>query len=195
MEIRDKQIILDLAFDHNGIFAENDTLILRQIQPSDKEDYLDMYRAKEEWQKLFARVPESAESLWEVFLDPDTLNTVIIRKADQKFCGFCGLQQYTKLAEPELSIELSKDCRHQGIGTQVLPMLMRRFSQITGTNAFISKVSKRNYASQGLMHKLGGILQVPETDTELDDKEEQAENFNVMLDYLIKHVLIFRFVV
>lgn len=209
MDIRDKQTILKKAFDSNGTYAENDTLLLRYARPSDKEAYSDIYRAKPEWGKLFQMAPQDvADSLWDGFLDTDTLNVIIVRKNDNKVCGYCGLQLYAVQEEPELSIELVEECRHQGIGTIALPMLMKRFSEISGAHTFISKVRSENIASLGLMRKLGGILQGSENELGLIANAEhllksldtdQLKEFRDMLsDFIAQYkdpIHVFRFVV
>lgn len=202
MDIRDNQAILNAAFDSNGTYAENDTILLRQICLDDKESYLDIFKTKPEWKMLFDIDPQSAsENLWNSFLEPDTLNTVIIRKKDNMFCGYCSIQQYAKSIEPELSIELVKSCQHQGIGTIALPLLMKRFSEITGIHTFITRVQSSNIASLGLMHKIGGILQESENKSELAAKAEQIsnaltadlfDNFGDILSELQESIQVFR---
>lgn len=156
--IRDGMKIRQEIFDENGVYAENDDILLRRIEKSDREFYLSMYRARSVWQELISN-PElgTEDMLWDVFNNPKTLNTVIIRKADGKFCGYCGLQEFTTQEAPELSIELVEEYQQQGIGTIVLPLLMKKFAEVTGTRQFISKVSSENIASQKLMRKLGAV--------------------------------------
>ena len=212
MSMRDGKQIREAAFSKDGIYAENDAILLREIRPSDREDYIGIYRVKGIWQKLFA-VPgvNPGEGLWESFVDPETLNTVIIRKSDGAFCGFCGLQQFETLEAPELSIELVPNCQHQGIGTMALPLLMKRFAEITGVREFISEVQFENAASQGLMRKLGGIpdgavpipgiseeilKEVENSDAPLmEGAEALAEEFGIAPRQLLSHVMVFRFTI
>lgn len=205
MDIRDKQFILKNAFAGNGTYAENDTILLRQIQESDKEPYLDIYREKDQWKKLFEMDAKIAsEVLWDAFLAADVLNTVIVRQTDNMICGFCGIQQYAELEEPELSLELVPACRHQGIGTMAIPMLMKRFSEITGTRAFISRVFDTNIASLGLVHKLGGVFLRTERDLEWEATANQVSNalnemqingFEDALDQFKESIHVFRHIV
>lgn len=210
MIVRNGNEVRKALFSTNGIYAQNDIILLRMVQAADKENYLNIYRSKPIWQNMFAD-PELnvAEELWKSFTDLDTLNTIIIRKSDGAFCGFCGLQNFTKQSAPELSIELIKECQNQGIGTLALPMLMQHFSEITGTKEYISKVSCENAVSLHLMRKLGGIphgiapypgitesiMKIMEESNEPlpDGIESLAQEFGSIPRKLRSHVLVFRF--
>lgn len=205
-----KDRIREMAFDESGVFAQSDTLTLRKILETDKEDYLNLYRVKESYVNLFDR-PEYnlGDALWNDFNSDGTINTIIIRNHDGAFCGFCGLQEYKVKNEPELSIELGREFQRQGIGYEALKLLMQHYSEITGNNVFISKVSHENLASQKLMRKLGGkpdgvakfpgipesVLKIMEEDGEepTDDLTlKLAEEFSTTPRKLKSHVLMFR---
>lgn len=193
----------------NGIYAENEIVLLRQIQSTDKEAYLDIYKEKSEWKILFA-IPEieAGERLWEGFNDSGVIYVVIIRKSDGAFCGFCGLQELSEFKLPELSIEIVKECRKQGIGALAISMLMSRFADVTGRRSFISKVESENIASQMLMRKLGGkadgvapfpgfskeTLEILEKDDspQSEDIDALAKEFGTTPRCLRSHVLVFR---
>ena len=208
--IRDGNQIRSMIFDQNGIYAENDVVLLRRIEDADRESYLDIYRAKPMWQLVLSEPALQAdEGLWNMFVNPAVLNTVIIRKADGKFCGFCGLQAFTDEEEPELSIELLEECQHQGIGTAALPLLMSKFSQAVGANKFYSRVKAGNLASQKLMRKVGGvpagIMTIPGYSEEMIKSMEESDEaqpewipelaveFNTTPQKLRSHALVFHF--
>lgn len=208
--MRDGQTIRAKIFSDAGTYAEDDIICLRAIRPSDKEDYLNIYRAKEIWKGLFANPDLHAEEgMWNDFNSPSILNTVIIRKADGAFCGFCGLQEFTELDAPELSVELIGEFQGQGLGARALALLMKRFAEVTGSSMFASKVSCGNVASQKLMRKLGGkpscivpfpgvsqsMLQMMEDDedAQIPSAEALAEEFNTTPRKLRSHVLVFKF--
>ncbi len=195
-------------FDENGCYAENEHILLRSIRQDDREDFLNLYRVKEVWKKLFENpLINPGEGLWEDFQTPENLNVVIIRKKDDKFCGFCGLQYYRTQERPELSVELVKECQRQGIGCEALRLLMDHYTEITGKSAFISKVTHGNIASQMLMRKLGGkpggVAPFPGISDELLKMMEEdddplpenvyalAEEFCVAPDKFRSHVLVF----
>lgn len=208
--VRNGQSLRSMIFSDTGIYAEDETILLRSIQPSDKEAYLSIYKAKDIWKSIFAN-PElnAGEGMWNDFNSPLTLNTVIIQKSDGAFCGFCGLQDYTEREAPELSIELVKEFQGRGYGTKALTLLMARFTEITGSKEFISKVSCGNTASQRLMRKLGGqpngiapfpgvsesILKMMEDDdtAHIPEAEALAAEFMTTVRKLRSHVLVFRF--
>ena len=208
--VRTGQVVRSMVFADGGIYAEDETILLRSIQPSDKEAYLNIYRAKEIWKSILANSELNAgEGLWNDFNSPSILNTVIIQKSDGAFCGFCGLQEYAELEAPELSIELVEEFQRRGYGTKALTLLMTRFTEVTGSKEFISKVSCGNAASQRLMRKLGGkpngiapfpgvsenILKMLEDDdtAHVPGAEVLAEEFMTTVRKLRSHVLVFKF--
>jgi len=210
LSVRNGEAIRAAIFSESGIYAEDECILLRSILSSDKEDYLNIYKAKEIWKGLFEN-PElnAGEGLWNDFNSPSILNTVIIRKVDGAFCGFCGLQAYAELEAPELSIELKTEFQGQGYGTRALSLLMTRFTEITQSKEYISKVSSGNFASQRLMRKLGGkpsgvapfpgvsdnILKMMEEDdtAQIQRAEELAAEFETTPRKLRSHVLVFKF--
>ncbi|MBQ6951306.1 MAG: GNAT family N-acetyltransferase [Clostridia bacterium] len=199
-------------FGDNGIYSENRMYILRTVLPTDKESYLSIYQKRDGMRWMFDD-PEFhyAEELWKTFNDLQTLTTVIVRKSDEKFCGYCGLKGFEDGNAPELFIELVAECQHQGIGSEVIPMLLSKFSHENGTHEFISKVSSENIASQKLMRKLGGkaagIARFPDV-TEMAARileesdspqpeyiEALAKEFETTPRALRSHALVFRFTV
>lgn len=212
MNQKDGTAIRTALFAENGTYAENELYVLRAIKESDKEDYLNIYRAKPEWVSLFQNpLLDVGQTLWDEFVNPNVLNAAIIRKSDDTFCGYCGLQEFLTEEAPELSITLVPECRQQGIGSVVLPMLMKRYADVIGVHQFISKVSPDNLPSQKLMRKLGGtpagIALYPGADELFvrvmeESKSPQpeyytdlAQEFGATLRQLRSHVLVFRFCV
>ncbi|MDO4757398.1 MAG: GNAT family N-acetyltransferase [Parabacteroides sp.] len=199
-----------MAFSENGIFAENSEYYLRAILPSDRTDYINIFKGKPEWEDLLSN-PElnTEERLWNTFNNPETLNLIIIRKQDGVFCGFCGLQQYAISETPELSIEVVECYQNQGVGTAALRLLIQKFAAISDIRALISKVSCGNIASQRLMRKLGGradgVTLFPGISEEVaqmmeereyplpENAEALAEEFGTTPRQLKSHVLVFRF--
>ena len=57
----------------------------------------------------------------------------------------------------ELAIELFPEVCHKGYGTEALFLLMQVLHRLTGRRYYHTKVEIDNYASQGLMKKLGAI--------------------------------------
>lgn len=197
-------------YDSDGVYAQDEQYLLRAIKDTDKEDYLRYYREDPMWAKYFDKPDlDPSEGLWRDFTNPGIINTVIIRKADGTYCGFCGLQEFLKSETPELSIELMPEFQHQGIGTAVVPMLMKHYADTVGTHVFHAKVSPSNLPSQGLMRKLGAIpngvkphpgfseelaKMMEELDTpQPENISELAEEFNSTPRQLRSHVLVFRF--
>ena len=203
-------MIRKAVFGENGRYAENDTILLRDIFLSDREAYLDLFKAKDEW-KMLMKYPElhAEDTLWNGLFKETDLNVVIIRKIDGMFCGYCSLQNFAISEEPELSIELIKAVQNQGIGTQVLPLIMQHYAKITGTKGYIAKVSAENIASQKLMRKIGGkpagivpMIHLSEQEAfkiendesiSFENEAELAEEFGTTPQKLRSHALLFRF--
>jgi len=208
--IIDRDAFLGMAFSENGVYAENSEYYLRAILPSDRANYISIFKGKPEWKELFANLDlNTEERLWNTFNNPETLNVIIIRKQDDAFCGFCGLQQYAISKNPEISIEVVERYQNQGVGTAALRLLIQRFAAISDTREFISKVSCGNIASQRLMRRLGGradgvtlfpgiseevAQMMEERDYPLPENVEAlAEEFRTTPRQLKSHVLVFRF--
>ena len=210
--MKDGKMIRNAVFGENGLYAENENILLRDILPSDIDPFLDMFRAKDEW-KMLMEYPElhTEDNLWNGLFKENDLNVMIIRKKDGLFCGYCSLQNFTEDEEPELSIDLTKDAQHQGIGTQTLLLLMQHYSQITGTKQYIAKVSAGNAASQKLMRRIGGkaagVVPMPGISDKIakmmedndaisfENETELAEEFGTSSRKLRSHALLFRFFV
>ena len=209
---KDGNAIRSILYASDGTYAQDNKYLLRAIQESDKEDYLRYYREDPAWKQFFNN-PEldPTERLWQAFIHPGIINTVIIRKEDGAYCGYCGLQEFLSSETPELSIEIMPEFQHQGIGTAVVPMLMNHYAEMTGTHEFIAKVSPENRPSQGLMKKLGAIpsgtarlpgfsddvLQLIETvyTPQTEAEKSLLEEFGATLNELRSQVLVFRFTV
>lgn len=205
----DMQQIRREIFDGDGVCISGEKIILRRILPTDREDYIDIYRAKPAWRELFAFPGlNAAEGLWRSFNDPDVLNMVIAQKNGGAFCGFCGLRPYEGDSH-EISIELLERFQKQGIGTESLTLMMARFAEATGSRTFISLVTAKNIASQLLMRRLGGIpdgtapmpglndeqrMKMENSDSpQPDNIEAIAAEFGSTPKKLRSHVLVFRF--
>ena len=202
---------LDIAFDFHGVFSKNQRIFLRRPTPADRKPYLEIYRRRPNWKRIFKmRDFNATDMLWEAFCDSDTFNTVITNKYNGKFFGYCGLQYYTTTPEPELQIELLSEYQGQGIGYSALSLLMDHYAELTGTNHFLSRVYADNIASQKLMRKLGGIpngvikraalsdaeaARLENETTPIDEESyaRLAEEFGTTIQKLRSHALLFRF--
>lgn len=207
---KDGDAVRRALYSPDGTYAQNDKYLLRAIQNSDKDNYLRYYREDPSWKQYFDNPDlNPSEGLWRAFINPGIINTVIIRKEDGTYCGFCGLQEFLKSETPELSVEIMPEFQHQGVGTAVVPMLMKHYSEMVGTNEFIAKVSPENFPSQGLMRKLGatpsGIARYPGFSDDMvrmmeefespqtETQKKLAEEFGTTVKALRSHVLVFRF--
>ena len=208
---KDSDAIRKALYAADGTYAQNETYLLRAIRESDKADYLRYYREDPVWKQYFDKPDlDPSEGLWHDFIHPGIINTVIIRKKDGAYCGFCGLQEFLNSETPELSVEIMPEFQHQGVGTSVVPMLMKHYAEIIGTNEFIAKVSPENFPSQGLMRKLGaspsGIARHPGFSDDIvrmmeelespqtEAQKKLADEFGATIKKLRSHVLVFRFI-
>lgn len=210
---RNADEIYNKVFSSNGLYAANDNYLLRAPVEDDREAYLEIYRQKPEFDDFFDDPTFNLPNgFWHEFVNSsDTMNVVIVRKSDNMFCGFCSLEKFTTLFEPSISIEIIPELQHKGIGSSVLPMLLKRFYDVTGINSFVSQVYCDDQASLKLMRKIGcvpaGILPFPNVPDEIlgifDRKttpqpeyiQDLACEFNTTPRKLRSHVLVYRFLV
>lgn len=137
------------------ILAENENIFLKAVSENQKNNMLKVsYECslfKHQFQDETYR-----NYLWDEFIDPQAAYYCIYNKKRNTFIGYCGIKNLTKTI-PELAIELLPQYRKQGYGFQALSIFMNKFSELTGSKVFRSRVETDNQASQSLHQKLGAV--------------------------------------
>jgi RimJ/RimL family protein N-acetyltransferase len=142
--------------------------------------------------------------LWESFIEDNTANFSILDKKSRQYIGYCGIKDLSS-DRWEIAIELLEKFRRKGYGYNALIVMLDALSNLTGEAVYRIRVDVDNYASQGLMKKIGarpnGISEMfihgeelerfqEENKKLIDDKiKEIAEEFRVNPIDLLGRVL------
>ena len=188
-----------------GIFPDNNQYYLRNIRKPDGDRYVMLQK-----EVMLSSAKYDDKILLEVWGDMFEKHCeayAIISDATDDFCGYCAIKN-TYHAKPEIAIELFKKYQSKGIGFSALQKMLAYVGERHNKPCFIAVVEPDNYASQGLMYKLGGVpggikksgfLQ----EEDIDDFESEnlnllnsrinqiAKDFSVEPKKLLSHALVF----
>jgi RimJ/RimL family protein N-acetyltransferase len=92
--------------------------------------------------------------MWETHVAENTANYSIFDKTSGEYVGYCGIKNLTQ-DRWEIAIELLKKFHGKGYGYNALVLMFNALENLTGAMVYRSRVDSDNYASQGLMKKLG----------------------------------------
>jgi RimJ/RimL family protein N-acetyltransferase len=92
--------------------------------------------------------------MWETHIAENTANYSIFDKTSGEYVGYCGIKNLTQ-DNWEIAIGLLKKFQGKGYGYNALVLMFNALKNLTGTRVYRSRVDSDNYASQGLMKKLG----------------------------------------
>lgn len=121
--------------------------------------------------------------------------------------GYCSIKDMRR-NEWELAIELKEKYRHKGYGYHALALMIEKLTALSKQKQYRARVDIDNYASQGLMKKLGAIPNgisefllhgrnldkfQKENKSSIDDNiRHVASEFQVSPEELLGHVLEYR---
>lgn len=150
----EQQEIDGFIFPHEGeIVAEGNKVILGVIKKEEKEKYLAV-SYQHSFMKGAYKKKAFREATWEEFMSENSFVCSIYEKISGEYVGYCSIKNFVK-EDWELAIEIKSDECRKGYGTEALSVLMDAVHKLTGKRFFRARVEIDNYASQGLMKKLG----------------------------------------
>ena len=146
---------IDLSVFEN-ILAEDDTIILRKPQEIDRELFLTAEKENSHMRYMYEH-EIFCKTMWEQHISDDSISYSIIRKDDNQYLGFCGINNLNASFDTanEISIELLSQYCHKGYGYRALSLFLPKTAKLSGIKTFSSMVEINNTASQALMEKLG----------------------------------------
>ncbi|MCD8369282.1 MAG: GNAT family N-acetyltransferase [Clostridiales bacterium] len=97
------------------IFTENEDYILRFLQESDKDQYMETLIQNSEYPNMY-KMDGFAEYTWQNTPEENELIFSIIGKKTDAYCGFCNLRNIDT-DTPEIGISLLKEHQGNGIGS------------------------------------------------------------------------------
>lgn len=192
--------------DKGCVLGEDDVVILYAISEKDYENYMKVSFECSSMKGAF-KDDEFKKGLWDNSLGENAAIYSIFDQETGEYIGYCGIKNLSE-DRWEIAIELLKNFQGKGYGYHALVILLDLFVSLTGEKVYRSRVDPDNYASQGLMKKIGaqpdGISEMIIHGEELERYQEEnkdlitdklvevAEEFCVEPIDLIGHVLEYR---
>lgn len=189
------------------VVAVGDKIILGVIKEEEREQYLAV-SYEYSYMKGAYKDERFIETTWKEFLSKASFVCSIYEKKSSEYVGYCSIKNFSK-CDWELAIELKPEECHKGYGTEALQLLMQAMHRLTGKRYFRARVEIDNYASQGLMKKLGatpnGIsefllhgeeiekFQEENRENITDEIREVAAEFCMNAEDILGYVLEYRF--
>ena len=138
----------------NGFFAENEKFILQAPSEKYKEDYLSLCLETSIMPNAY-KEENFRELSWKDVYGED-LYLFIIDKNTGEFCGNLMLKHLEE-DTPEIGIDLLKRFQNQGIGYQMVKLLMETANRIQPVKYFLVRIYSDNLRSQNLFRKFGAV--------------------------------------
>lgn len=181
-----------------------------EIRPLSKrqdcEDYVRLQKEVSPFRHMFDE-KDFCDKSWEEMFTEGRIPYAITQVETEEFCGYCAIKNI-KQDKPEIEIELLEKFRGCGIGYTALCNLIYTMKEIHGVKNFTYCTDSDNFASQGLVSKVGGkpyglkrFFFLRECETEkfeeeniymIDDKlKGVAAAFNVEPRKLLSHILVY----
>ncbi|MCD8238676.1 MAG: GNAT family N-acetyltransferase [Clostridiales bacterium] len=157
------------------IFAEDNLYLLKPIGDEDRDNYMKTVIANADMPKIHC-IPGYNDILWSKTPDKGERIFCIFEKTDYNYCGFCNIRR-TDTSEPEIGISLLSDFWSRGIGSRVLPLMMKEYISEKNADYFIAKVYSNNYRCLRLMEKIGAV----QTGTEKSEYKRIKEAIYISL--------------
>jgi RimJ/RimL family protein N-acetyltransferase len=192
--------------DKGNVLGEDDVVILYAISEKDYENYMKVSFECSSMKWAF-KDDEFKKGLWDNSLGENAAIYSIFDQETGEYIGYCGIKNLSE-DRWEIAIELLKNFQGKGYGYHALLILLDLFVSLTGERVYRTRVDPDNYASQGLMKKIGaqpdGISEMIIHGEELERYQEEnkdlitdklvevAEEFCVEPIDLIGHVLEYR---
>lgn len=120
----------------------------------DGENYIRLQREVSPFRRMFDE-KDFCDKSWEDMFAEGRVPYAITKGEDRQFCGYCAIKNI-KLDKPEIEIELLEKFRGCGIGYAALYFLIDTIAERYGVKQFTYCTDSDNYASQGLVSRVGG---------------------------------------
>jgi RimJ/RimL family protein N-acetyltransferase len=135
------------------VLNENDIIELRAVSEQDFGNFMAVSYENSAMKSAF-KDDVFKMDMWETHIAENTANYSIFDKTSGEYVGYCGIKNL-KQDNWEIAIELLKKFQGKGYGYNALVLMFYALENLTGARVYRSRVDSDNYASQGLMKKLG----------------------------------------
>ena len=173
-------------FDINGYCTETDDVILKRLQPDDKENYIHLLKEKSLLEKAgdFLDIEEYLEGIWHEIEQENAIYVSILRKPTEEYIGNLVLR-YLDSETPEIGIDILKRFKRNGLAYSAMLAFMKHVQSLRDIEYFIARIYSDNIPSIGLFKKLGAV-QIGKEPSEFSVfleqlKTEQKETYSEIL--------------
>jgi RimJ/RimL family protein N-acetyltransferase len=135
------------------ILNKNDMIELRTVSEQDFENFMAVSYENSAMKSAF-KDDAFKMAMWETHISEKTANYSIFDKTSGEYVGYCGIKNLTQDSW-EIAVELLKKFQGKGYGYNALVLMFNALENLIGAWLYRSRVDSDNYASQGLMKKLG----------------------------------------
>ncbi|MCI8388807.1 MAG: GNAT family N-acetyltransferase [Clostridiales bacterium] len=136
-----------------NVFSSDKTISLRQVDSSDRGDFLDIQR---EYSIVKSMLKEEVycDMVWKEHTEDKSLMCAILK--DETYIGYCGVNN-TTLEPWEIAIEIKPEWTKQGIGVIAISAMLDQFKARLGKSTFKVRIDPSNFSSQKMFERLGAV--------------------------------------
>lgn len=136
-----------------SIIRVNDNVLLRPIEPGDREDYLLIQRENATMRSML-KEDAFCDMVWREHNGEKSLMLSIENMGS--YIGYCGIKD-TSQSLWEIAIELKRDWTKHGIGYPALSTMLNTINSRLGVTEYRVRIDPANYPSQKLFERLGAV--------------------------------------
>lgn len=139
----------------DGMYAENEYLILRRLCEQDKEKFMELTLDTSSIPKAYEDA-DFFEYSWKCSLNDEDLNLSLFAKDSGRYLGNLMLKNLSD-SRQEIGIDIVREYRNKGIGYEAVKLLMNHAAKVSGSNEFEVRIYSDNEPSRKLFKKLGAV--------------------------------------
>lgn len=151
-------ITVENLYDEKGIFIQNERIVMRKCLDSDRTDYLGLCRDVTRFPEYYDKYHDDDKE-WEDVISGRSIIISIVTGNPERYVGYVNLfnlQQDTL----EIGINLKREFRRQGYGTQAIGETLKELHKKYGINIMKAEIYEDNTASIKLFEKFGTVEKV-----------------------------------
>ena len=161
---------------------ENERLLIRPVTTVDEEQFMRIQQENSEMRNAF-RDEHFRESFWEKSLySEDDIYMMIYLKKDSQHIGNCSFQN-VNTQTIEIGIDIDRAKQNQGLGTDVLMLLVEYLRGNASGQKHKIKTKSNNIPCQRMIEKAGGRkigVEATEFDRVMDSMTPTLEKYGMV---------------
>lgn len=137
------------------VFSEGKKYAIRNLTEKDRDNYFRTLLSVSFIPRIYEEVIFQDISWQDAITSGSSLIFAVERKSDHTYVGDCMLKQYEN-DNFEVGFDISPEYQNQGIGTEVMHMLIKETRRRFPDKRIVARVYSDNEISQHILKKLGG---------------------------------------